>query len=537
MGGFFTNYNEKRIEAKLYEKPGHRFFRNVCAMITIIIAFYFLYVFFDFHDVPEDMTQFSSDQFFEISESDVTDIGNQAFAEVLSEDYGISLPSLPSLPSLSFFLCVLCVVCCFLANRANGAFVLPFYRSSVIATGVAIGANVLSSTLFVRPMIRSLVIVYHYLYAGSIYKGVVDYDPLSTNITIAKLIIGTVLGFLPAFIARRKNYSFVLFFLLSIPFFLPVLIITIIMKDKYENEMVSGRALTWVLRVIVFVFSLKTFGTFVLTKAPDVLDAMLEFIFPGILEVEEYTPEVIISLAIVFAIIAVPPTLLAFWIPALLSRPIEKISSMVKPKKKTVGTYCGVNAEYVNQITEALPAARKYKFFYKRRDRLASFREFDIDKAMGIAVPATYLFTLLFRWANFLFGKEIFGVRGIFPFRIYGYGIIIVFALFVLLSKPIAILLSKRADRLDRIDKEKGFMREIRENLPSFEDVPDDKIRTKYLCYMRAFYKVNKEELDPRDAGNLAELVKEGVSMTKIVASIGAFVLLAKKLEEKLIEG
>jgi hypothetical protein len=49
------------------------------------------------------------------------------------------------------------------------------------------------------------------------------------------VILWAILAFWPAIIARRKGYSFLLFLLLSIPFFVVTLIVVYMLKDKTQT--------------------------------------------------------------------------------------------------------------------------------------------------------------------------------------------------------------------------------------------------------------------------------------------------------------
>lgn len=53
-------------------------------------------------------------------------------------------------------------------------------------------------------------------------------------------ILWAIFVFLPAIIAKKKGYSFLLFFLLSIPFFWATIFVAVILKNK--NETAADRA-------------------------------------------------------------------------------------------------------------------------------------------------------------------------------------------------------------------------------------------------------------------------------------------------------
>ena len=58
------------------------------------------------------------------------------------------------------------------------------------------------------------------------------YGDIGTGPLLIGLVIAVFLGLIPANIAKKKGYSFGLWWLLGFLFFLPVLIIALVMKDK-----------------------------------------------------------------------------------------------------------------------------------------------------------------------------------------------------------------------------------------------------------------------------------------------------------------
>ncbi len=54
------------------------------------------------------------------------------------------------------------------------------------------------------------------------------------------LILWVILAFWPAIVANRKGYSFLLFLLVSIPFFWITLVVVYLLKDK--NQTAADRA-------------------------------------------------------------------------------------------------------------------------------------------------------------------------------------------------------------------------------------------------------------------------------------------------------
>ncbi len=52
---------------------------------------------------------------------------------------------------------------------------------------------------------------------------------------ILGIIIWIAIAFWPATIAKRKGYSFLLFFLISLPFWWITLFVTLFMKDKSQS--------------------------------------------------------------------------------------------------------------------------------------------------------------------------------------------------------------------------------------------------------------------------------------------------------------
>lgn len=50
------------------------------------------------------------------------------------------------------------------------------------------------------------------------------------------LILWVIVAFLPAILAHRKGYSFILFFLISLPFWWITLFVTLFLKDKTQTS-------------------------------------------------------------------------------------------------------------------------------------------------------------------------------------------------------------------------------------------------------------------------------------------------------------
>lgn len=506
------------------ESNAHFIFRNICAIITVLLAISFLYQLFDIKLQVHDQEQFVNNMANEYS----SEYLSQGFEEVMLEDYGSIMPSFDFSGILNIILLILCVAACVLSNVANGHLVRPFYRTSVIATAIVI----VTQLILASPLKVFLPIL-----LATFMQGVdanmetvagMNYELPHTIIYICILILAFLLAFIPASIARKKNHSYALFFVFGYLLFLPALAVSLCIGDKYDDEKINGKGILVVLGIGITLYLTKVFLT--------PIDAFFTYLsnkyYPQLMESEEITGMLLTLIALEVAVSFTLALLVALTVTKLLKKPIDFISVSLKGNhaKTMPVNYIGKNANYVCQLSRALPIAKKYERFFNRRDKLARYKKLDIDNVMAMVLPITLIGAILaaFIYKNVSAYLPLPLDQHVFPWRIYGCVVLGIFAVSCVLAKPIAILKCRKAQKLDTISEQKGYLQTIRNELPDFYQLRDEELRYKTLRDMRIIFRLGADGMAIDDARNYASLAKEGAAMAKIIAIAAVPVVLAK---------
>lgn len=520
--------SKNQLSKAIPESSAHFIFRNICAVVTVFIAIYFLYQF-----LAIDMQSHNQDQFTNsMADAYASDYFAQGFEEVMMEDYGIQIPSfgVPNIFNILLFL--LCVVACVLSNVVNGHLVRPFYRTSVISTAIVIVIQCISET----PLK-----IYIPILLATIIQGTdgdlaaiehINRELPRSLIYVCTLVIAFLLAFIPASIARKKNHSYVGYFLFGYLFFLPALAISLCIGDKYNDERINGRGILVVLGIVITFYLTKVF-----IMPIDIFSSYLSNkYYPQLMESEGITGMLLAVLALEFAVAFILALLVALVVTKLLKKPVNAIAVSLKGGKKKAGSsnYIGKNANYVCQLSRALPIAKKYERFFNRRDKLARYKKLDIDNVMAMALPITLIFAIFieFVYKNISIYIPLPWDQNVFPWRIYGCVVLGIFILTCILAKPIAMLKCKKAQKLDAISEQKGYLQSIRNELPDFHELQDEDIRYKTLRDMRIIFRFGADHMAIKDALDFASLTKEGVAMAKIIATAAVPIVLAKVVND-----
>jgi len=532
LKGEDTDMVEKRLVALKNETKAHFLFRNICALLTVLIAVYFLYNALGFNieaDSWEELGQVTAEDM-------ASEVLEQGFDEVMMEDYGIETPKLINIDFIAILdviLLVACIALCVLSNWVGKGPAIHFFRTSVIATCMAVAGFVLSSTMF--SVISKFFSIGGSMANDAAVEVMSQMDDTEIFAAIVIVMIVMLIALIPAYIASNKNHSFKLFYILSLFAFVPMFIIALIIGDKYEEKYFSDKGIKLIIGGII---------TFILTANiieiyGDKAGEFVQSVYPYAMETE-HKPEVIILILVLFVAAIIPSIIVSCLVLLVLNKPIAIFTGAFQARKKPVRRYTGKNAYYVNQIMEAIPIASKYKYYLNKRDRLASFRRLDIDGVMRIAVVPTIIYAMLALYffpvlASFI---PAMGSEGKFNTAFYVYSILVIFLILVVFSLPIAKLNVKRSEKMDKVIDNKGYIREIREKLPDFSNIPNENISHKKLCYMNTMYRVVEEGTRPEDVSKAVSLVSEGVSFAKIIVSAAAIIMVLKKagdIEEKLL--
>lgn len=342
--------------------------------------------------------------------------------------------------------------------------------------------------------------------------------------------IKLILPMIPANIAKYKHRSFWLFYVFGTLFFLPTTVIALCMGDPYDDELASGGGIA----VIVI-------GTITAYLTPKLVDFnnihMTAFVenhisLWGVTEMAELSAGWIIALGLVMYIGAFIVALIAGLLVALiLWKPLCAITRFINDKildrkirkiEIAEDSYQGKNKRYIDDLNNVIPFAKKYRLFFKKRDRLAQYKKLNIVRILKITLPLPLL--LLYALSpikeNFGGGEVIWKAAGI------------LFVVLLLLSKPIAMLKYRKSLKYDAIDAQNGYTENMSILLP--ELAPED-LRYLKLRNMRIILKMDLTN-DINIAAYYSELLEKGKSMAKVIAMASVPVAAVKSVVNYSIE-
>lgn len=501
--------------------------RNICAVATLLLALYNLYNLFGLGYQNLDLNAMTET----LVENNVDGLINDAFMSVLEEDYGITspLPDFSGIPTV--IMCIVCIALCVRANIADGHVVKPLCKTAIFSTGTLLWCVILSDTV-VGMMLPLFLNQWLYGYDLQVQSAASmnRYAPNSL-LYLLYFAINLSLAIIPASIARKKNRSFIKYFIFGSLAILPTIAVAIMVGDKFEDRKISEKGILFV----VWVFVVYRVFVWILTPMENLVTYVCtlfdpEFELPSVTNITTAG----IAFYIFEAVLCAVAALLAGFVIVLLLRNVVAAMAMSMNKGKKVMSYSGNNATYVNQLLNAMPIAKKYDAFFRRRDRLASYKELDVDKVLRLAIPVTLIFAVASKeiYINISPFLNIPDAQSIFPLQMYLYAVLGCFILLCLLMKPIAIIRCRRAKKMDAKSDEKGYMAEIRAQLPDFAEIADEELRYKNLRNMSIIMKNVPKNLKPETVSSAAARVQEGIDIGKVLAVLAGTAAVAVAIDK-----